>query len=345
MTILSDLNINKLNNLINGKNILLCGGSGSLGNEMTRIILQQFKPNKLIILSRDEYKQYLMKKKFNDCCMRYFIGDIRDYDRLESAFTDVSVVFSLAALKQIDTIEYNPFEAVKTNINGTQNIIKAAIKCNVKRVIFVSTDKACNPINFYGCTKLCSEKLIVSANNLSGKNGTMFSNVRYGNVICSRGSVVPFFLKQRNTGILTITDKKMTRFTITLKQAVYFILNCLSYMISGETFIPKLPSYTITQLASIIGPECKQKIIGHRKGEKIHESMISIHESPKSFECKDFYVIKPLIPFKNINYEKHYKNHLIKSCENNFNYSSEKNELINDNLLKEMINKYSEEYK
>jgi len=322
--------------LVNGKNIFITGGTGTFGHKITDILLNQYTPNKVIIFSRDEFKQYNMKQIFNESKypnIRYFIGDVRDYDRLLTATKDVDVLFHAAAMKQVDTVEYNPLEAIKTNIYGTENVIKAAIKNNIKKVIGVSTDKCVSPVNLYGATKLCLEKLIIHANLMSGKNGTLFSVLRYGNVINSRGSVVPLFLKQKENKCFTITDDKMTRFTLTIEQAINFVLNCASIMIGGEVFVPKLPSYNIVQLAKCIEKDAEIKIIGIRPGEKLHEAMLSSTESHKTLIQDNYLVILPEIKI-NKNYEEKYgTNYRIGDEE----YSSGNNELISDDDLIKMI--------
>ena len=248
--------------MLDGKNILITGGTGSFGKKCTEIILKRYKPNKVIIFSRDELKQFEMAQVFSDTiypCMRYFIGDVRDKERLYRAFHGVDYVIHAAALKQVPAAEYNPFEAVKTNILGAQNVINVAIDQKVKRVIALSTDKAANPINLYGATKLCSDKLFIAGNTYVGRDETSFGVVRYGNVFGSRGSVIPFFLKQKETGVLPITDPKMTRFWITLEQGVNFVLQCLDRMVGGELFVPKIPSMKIIDLARAICPDCEKK--------------------------------------------------------------------------------------
>ena len=328
--------LNEVEDLINDKNILITGGTGTFGHKITEIILNNYKPNKLIIFSRDEFKQYNMKQLFPESKytnIRYFIGDVRDYERLLTATKNVDVIFHAAAMKQVDTIEYNPLEAIKTNIYGTENVIKAAISNNVKKVIGVSTDKCVSPINLYGATKLCLEKLIIHANIMSGSNGTIFSVLRYGNVINSRGSVVPLFLKQKKNHLFTITDPSMTRFTLTIDQAINFVLNSASIMIGGEVFVPKLPSYNIIQLAKCINKDAEIKIVGIRPGEKLHEAMISSSESHKTLIKEDYYVVLPEIQI-NKNYNEKYGNNYKNSNEE---YSSGNNELINDYDLIDMI--------
>jgi len=327
---------NDVSELVNGKNIFITGGTGTFGHKITNILLNQYSPNKVIIFSRDEFKQYNMKQIFPEAKypnIRYFIGDVRDYERLEVATQDVDVLFHAAAMKQVDTIEYNPLEAIRTNIYGTENIIKAAIKNKVKKVIGVSTDKCVSPVNLYGATKLCLEKLIIHANLISGKDGTIFSVLRYGNVINSRGSVVPLFLKQKENKCFTITDDRMTRFTLTIDQAIHFVLNCASIMIGGEVFVPKLPSYNIVQLAKCIEKDAEIKIIGIRPGEKLHEAMISSNESHKTIIQNDYLVVLPEIKI-NKNYEEKYGSNYRVGDEE---YSSGNNELISDENLIKMI--------
>ena len=281
--------------MLNDKNILITGGTGSFGKKCTEIILQRYKPNRLIIFSRDELKQFEMEQVFSVQkypCMRYFIGDVRDKERLHRAFNNVDYLIHAAALKQVPAAEYNPFEAVKTNILGAQNVINVAIDQKVKKIIALSTDKAANPINLYGATKLCSDKLFIAGNTYVGRDETSFGVVRYGNVFGSRGSVIPFFLKQKETGVLPITDPRMTRFWITLEQGVNFVLQCLERMVGGELFVPKIPSMSIMDLAKAVCPECKTKIIGIRPGEKLHEVMVPMDEAAHTVEFEDYYVIK-----------------------------------------------------
>ena len=286
--------------MFNNKNILITGGTGSFGKKYTEIILSKYKPNKIIIFSRDELKQYEMAQSFNDPCMRYFIGDVRDGKRLEEAMQDVDFVIHAAALKHVPVAEYNPMECIKTNIDGAQNVIDAAIKNEVEKVIALSTDKASSPINLYGATKLASDKLFVAANNMVGKRKTRFAVVRYGNVVGSRGSVVPFFKKLIDEGAseLPITDEQMTRFLITLEDGVKFVLNDFERMHGGEIFIPKIPSMKMTELAKSIAPKLPHKIIGIRPGEKMHEVMITADDRVVEFES--YYVITPTIQFNHI---------------------------------------------
>jgi len=285
--------------MLNNRNILITGGTGSFGQKCVETILKRYTPNRLIIFSRDELKQFEMSQIFNEKdydCIRYFIGDIRDKERLYRAFKGVDVVIHAAALKQVPAAEYNPLEAIKTNILGSQNIIEAAIDRGVKRVLALSTDKAANPINLYGATKLCSDKLFVAGNSYVGSDETRFAVVRYGNVVGSRGSVIPFFMKKRAEGVLPVTDPRMTRFWITLQQGVDFVLSSLERMVGGEVFVPKIPSMNIMDLAKAIGPECKTEIVGIRPGEKLHEVMVPRDDAHNTLEFDDYYVIKP--PFR-----------------------------------------------
>ena len=286
--------------MFNDKVILITGGTGSFGKKCTETILKQFKPKKLIIFSRDELKQFEMAQMYPHLkheCMRYFIGDVRDKERLYRAFQGVDYVIHAAALKQVPAAEYNPFEAVKTNIVGAQNVINVAIDQCVKRVIALSTDKAANPINLYGATKLCADKLFIAGNAYVGRDQTIFSVVRYGNVVGSRGSVIPFFLEQKEQGLLTITDPRMTRFWITLEHGVDFVLKCLERMVGGEIFVPKIPSMNIMDLAKAICPGCKTEIVGIRPGEKLNEIMVPRDDARNTVEFDDCYVIKPTFRF------------------------------------------------
>ena len=286
--------------MFNNKNILITGGTGSFGKKYTDIILSKYKPNKIIIYSRDELKQYEMAQTHNAPCMRYFIGDVRDGHRLIEAMDGVDIVIHAAALKHVPVAEYNPMECIKTNIDGAQNVIDAALKNEVEKVIALSTDKASSPINLYGATKLASDKLFVAANNMVGKRKTRFSVVRYGNVVGSRGSVVPFFKKLIDAGAkeLPITDEDMTRFLITLEDGVQFVLDNFERMHGGEIFIPKIPSMKMTELAKAMAPDLPHKIIGIRPGEKMHEVMITADDRVVEFE--DHYVITPTIQFSHI---------------------------------------------
>jgi len=312
--------------MLNGKSILITGGTGSFGKKCTEIILKNYKPDRLIIFSRDELKQFELGQVFNPKdypCIRYFIGDVRDKDRLYRAFAGVDYVIHAAALKQVPAAEYNPFEAVKTNIIGAENIINAAIDSNVKRVIALSTDKAANPVNLYGATKLCSDKLFIAGNSYTGFHETKFSVVRYGNVVGSRGSVIPFFKKIKGTGVIPITDPRMTRFWITLEQGVNFVLKCLEMSEGGELFVPKISSMNIMDLAKAIAPDCRYEIVGIRPGEKIHEVMITEDDARHTIELDDYYIIEP--EFKWWSNEKHMSNGG-KPVAEGFRYASDTND-------------------
>ncbi|MBN2581624.1 MAG: UDP-N-acetylglucosamine 4,6-dehydratase (inverting) [Planctomycetes bacterium] len=282
--------------MFNDQTVLITGGTGSFGKKMVQYILEGYKPKKLIIFSRDELKQFEMAQKWgvkDYPCIRYFLGDVRDKDRLERAFNEVDYVIHAAALKQVPAAEYNPEECIKTNIMGAMNIIDAALANKVKKVIALSTDKACNPINLYGATKLCSDKLFVAANVYRGRKGaTSFAVVRYGNVLGSRGSVIPFFLERKVTGVLPITDPRMTRFWITLDQAVHFVARTLELSKGGEIFVPRIPSMKISDLATAIAPECRQEIVGIRPGEKLHEMLISEDEARNAVEFSECFVVQ-----------------------------------------------------
>lgn len=281
---------------LTGKTILVTGGTGSFGKKFVKKVLE-YDVKKVIVFSRDELKQYEMSQEYNDPRIRFFIGDVRDKDRLYRAFDGVDIVVHAAALKHVGACEYNPFEAIKTNIYGAQNVIEAAIDRGVKRVIALSTDKAAAPVNLYGATKLASDKLFVAANSYVGEKETRFAVVRYGNVVGSRGSVVPFFKKMRHTGKLPITDERMTRFWITLDQGVQFVLDNLQRMRGGEIFVPKIPSMRVVDLAEAIAPECKIEIVGIRPGEKLHEAMITEDDARRTLEFDTYYIIQPEFPW------------------------------------------------
>ena len=307
------------------KTILITGGTGSFGKKFAQVILDQYRPKKLIIFSRDELKQFDMQSSLNETkypAIRYFIGDIRDKDRLYRAFDGVDFVVHAAALKQVPAAEYNPLEAIKTNVIGAANIIDAAIDCGVKKVIALSTDKAANPINLYGATKLCSDKLFVAGNSYSGNHQVQFSIVRYGNVVGSRGSVIPFFNRMKKTGFIPITDKRMTRFWITLEQGVQFVLKCLSMMQGGEIFVPKIPSMNIMDLAKAIAPNAQYDFVGIRPGEKLHEILVPEDDARRTLEFKDFFVIQPELKFWNLE-KSGYKDYT--QCSENFRYGSDNN--------------------
>ena len=334
--------------ILRGKSILITGGTGSFGKKMVQIVLAHGKPKRLIVFSRDELKQFEMAQKWNPNkypCLEYVLGDVRDPARLKRVFEGVDYVIHAAALKQVPAAERNPEEYIKTNVLGAMNIIDAAFTNNVRAVIALSTDKACNPINLYGATKLCSDKLFVAANVYSTKNDrTKFSVVRYGNVLGSRGSVVPFFKERVQTGILPITDGEMTRFWITLDQAVYFVLVCLSRTKGGEIFVPRIPSMRIVDLAKAIGPECRQEIVGIRPGEKLHEVLLSEDEARNTTQFKECFIVQ---------YNGHLREGLLekngtfggKICSDGFKYTSENNsEWLTVDELKELIEKTSDDY-
>ena len=321
--------------IFNKKSVLVTGGTGSFGQKFIELLIKKSKPKKIIVFSRDELKQFNMKKKFVDYKnLRFFLGDIRDVNRLTTSMEDVDYVVHAAALKQVPLLEYNPFEAIKTNILGAQNIIDAALKNKVKKIIALSSDKATAPINLYGATKLAADKLFISANNYVGKKNIKFSVVRYGNVAGSRGSVIPYFIDQAKKGFITITDRRMTRFNISLDEGVNFVVNCLNNMKGGETYIPKIPSYRILDLAKSINSKAKLKFIGIRPGEKIHEEMITKSDSLNTIEFTKYFII---LPPNNKNFKKLYP----KLSKKEFSYSSENNKkFMNNNELKKLISKF-----
>ena len=289
---------------LNHKTILITGGTGSLGKQLTKTILERWPlVKRLVILSRDEQKQFQMNQEFSEhkyTAMRYFIGDIRDYDRLVRAFEGIEYVIHAAAMKHVHIAEYNPMECVKTNVLGAENVINAALATGVKNVVALSTDKAAAPINLYGATKLCSDKLFVAANNIKGTRDIKFSVVRYGNVMGSNGSVIPFFLSRKKTGVLPITDATMTRFNISLQEGADMVLHAMETAWGGEIFVPKIPSYKLTDVAEAIGPECKHEIVGIRPGEKIHEEMITSSDSFSTYDLGKYYAILPQVTNWNI---------------------------------------------
>lgn len=329
--------------MFDNKNILITGGTGSFGKKYVETIISNFKPNKIVVYSRDELKQFEMSQKFNDKCLRYLIGDVRDKNRLDEVCEGIDFIIHAAALKHVPIAEFNPTECIKTNINGAQNVINAALKNNVSKVIALSTDKAANPINLYGATKLASDKLFVAANNMVGKNDTRFSVVRYGNVVSSRGSVIPFFKNLIDNGAkeLPITDIKMTRFLITLQSGVNFVLKNFERMQGGEIFVPKIPSMKMVDLATALAPNLKHKIIGIRPGEKLHEVMCPADDSHLTLEFDDHFVIQPSIPLsRNIDFQVNAINEKGTSVDIGFEYSSIKNDIwLNEedflNLIKE----------
>lgn len=312
--------------ILNGKTVLITGGTGSFGRQFAEQVLANNSLKKLIIFSRDEVKQHEMRRCLPDTGgspIRYFLGDVRDRDRLYRAFDGVDIVVHAAALKQVPAAEYNPFEVIKTNILGAANIIDAAIDRNVKQVIALSTDKAANPLNLYGATKLCADKLFVAANSYAGLHDTRFSVVRYGNVVGSRGSVIPFFLEMRKTGLLPITDPRMTRFWLTLDQGVKFVLACLERMCGGEVFVPKIPSMSILDLARAIAPDCPTKVVGIRPGEKLHEVMIPEDDARNTLEYDDYFAILPTL--EGVNPSTYREKNGGKPCPDGFRYSSDTN--------------------
>jgi UDP-N-acetylglucosamine 4,6-dehydratase len=320
------------------KTILITGATGSFGQKCVDILLKEYHPKKIIIYSRDELKQSQMQEKFDHPSLRFFIGDVRDKDRLYRAFSGVDWVIHAAALKQVPAIEYNPFEAIRTNVIGGYNVISAAIDCGVEKVIALSTDKAANPINLYGASKLCSDKLFISGNSLASGKNTQLSVVRYGNVVGSRGSVVPLFLKQRKTNQITITDERMTRFFITLDQGVRFVLKSFEMMIGGEIFVPKIPSVKITDLAKAIAPTSELKVTGIRPGEKLHEVMVPEDDSRNAIEFKDFFVIQPQYHWWNKDYYLNINGEDSKKCEDGFRYASDINHhWLNIDQIKKLV--------
>jgi UDP-N-acetylglucosamine 4,6-dehydratase/5-epimerase len=325
---------------LEGASILLTGGTGSFGKRFVSRVLDEHKPARLAVYSRDELKQFQMRQQFpvdRYPSLRFFIGDVRDKERLYRALDGVDIVVHAAALKQVPAAEYNPLEAIKTNVLGAANIIDAAIDRNVKRVLALSTDKAANPINLYGATKLCSDKLFVAANAYSGLHRTSFSVVRYGNVVGSRGSVIPYFLAQRSTGKLSITDPRMTRFLITLDQGVDLVIQALSEMKGGEIYVPKIPSVRVTDLARVIGPECEQEVIGIRAGEKLHEAMIGEDDARLTLEYDTHFIIQPSHDFWN---HKDYRagKPAGRACPDGFSYVSDTNPwFLDDDEIRKLV--------
>ena len=326
---------------LNGKSILVTGGTGSFGQKFIHTVLDRYKPMKLIIFSRDELKQYEMQHDLQDHphkgCLRFFIGDVRDRDRMKMAMREINIVIHAAALKHISIAEYNPFECINTNVIGAENVVNAALDTGVQKVIALSTDKACNPINLYGASKLASDKIFVAANNLSGTIGTRFSVVRYGNVIGSRGSVIPLFKKliREKAEHLPITDEKMTRFWITVQQGVDFVLSSLNTMHGGEIFVPKIPSMKLIDLANAMAPHIKKKIIGIRPGEKLHEIMISEDDARITLELEDRYIIEPTFNWWS---REKYTDNGAKKVEEGFSYASNNNsEWLDNKTLSEIL--------
>jgi len=327
---------------LKNKTLMITGGTGSFGQQCIKLLLK-YNLKKIIIYSRDELKQFEMANKFNSTKLRFFLGDVRDRDRLELATKEVDIIIHAAALKQVPAAEYNPMESIKTNIYGAENVINACIKSNVKKVIALSTDKAANPVNLYGATKLCSDKLFVNANSLTGSGDTKFAVVRYGNVVGSRGSVLPYFqsLIQKNVKSLPITDERMTRFWITLDRGVEFVLNSLNIMKGGELFIPKTPSINIVNLVKALDKKIKYHIVGIRPGEKLHEVLCPEDSARDTIEFKDYYLIRPLSDFTkeiNNNYKINKKNEKGKFVKSDFVYSSNTNShFLNIDELKKLI--------
>jgi UDP-N-acetylglucosamine 4,6-dehydratase len=283
--------------LLEGQSVLVTGGTGSFGRAFVRTLLERSDPRRVIVYSRDELKQYEMAEQLRDRRLRFFLGDVRDLPRLQRACQGVQVVVHAAALKQVPAAEYNPFECIKTNVLGAQNVIEAALNTGVERVLALSTDKAANPINLYGATKLCADKLFVAANAYAAGRGPLLSVVRYGNVVGSRGSVVPFFLSARKNGVLPITDPRMTRFWITLDQGVEFVLECLRRMRGGELFVPKIPSTDIMTVVEALAPSCRTEVVGIRPGEKLHELMIGEDDARRTRDMGEYYVLEPQQPW------------------------------------------------
>lgn len=313
--------------MLKSQSILVTGGTGSFGHKCIERLLQNPEVKRIVIYSRDELKQFDMAQKYTDPRLRFFIGDVRDRERLASALKGVDTVIHAAALKQVPTAEYNPFECIKTNVLGAENVVQACLDSGVRNVVALSTDKAAAPINLYGATKLCSDKLFIAANNVKGNQDIRFSVVRYGNVMGSRGSVIPFFLDKRKTGILPITDPEMTRFNITLEEGVDLVMHALKYALGGEIFVPKIPSYRITDVAEAIGPKCEFPVVGIRPGEKIHEEMITETDALQTISTDKYYIIVPMLFGKNaLELMAHYcKHHNATQVDKSFSYNSGKN--------------------
>ena len=315
--------------MLNNKSVLITGGTGSFGKKFVETILNRYpQVNRIVIYSRDELKQFLLKQKYPAAQypqLRFFIGDVRDGERLKRACEGIDVIIHAAAIKQVDTAEYNPDECIKTNINGAQNVINAALATGVKNVVALSTDKACAPINLYGATKLTSDKLFCAANNIKGARDIRFSAVRYGNVMGSRGSVIPFFMEKRISGVLPITHPEMTRFNISLQAGVDMVMYAIEHHLGGEIFVPKIPSYKILDIAKAIAPKCKMEIVGIRPGEKLHEEMITVTDSLHTIDLGKYYVIMPSVSL-NYSYEDYMKHHHAKPVPDGFCYNSGTNE-------------------
>ena len=325
--------------MLNDKTILITGGTGSFGQKFVRTVLENFSPKRLIVYSRDELKQSEMKddSNFNHPALRFFLGDVRDRSRLSLAMRGVDYVVHAAALKQVPAAEYNPHEFIKTNVTGATNIVEASLEAGVKKVVALSTDKAVNPVNLYGATKLCSDKVFIAGNSYAGDSGTIFSVVRYGNVVGSRGSVVPLFAKQRDKGKITITKPEMTRFLITLQKGVDFVIESLDKMVGGELFVPKIPACTVADIANVIAPGVEWEIIGMRPGEKMHEILIPEDEARNVLEFDKHFVVQPIQSF--------WGNKIGilggRSCPENFRYASNVNcDLLNEDQLRDLLADY-----
>ncbi len=328
---------------LNGKAVLITGGTGSLGKMLTKTILERWPDvSRLVIYSRDEQKQFQMNQQWPDTkykAVRYFIGDVRDYDRLLRALKGIDIVIHAAAMKHVHIAEYNPMECVKTNVLGAENVISASMEAGVENVVALSTDKAAAPINLYGATKLCSDKLFIAANNIKGSNPIRFSVVRYGNVMGSNGSVIPFFLNKRKEGVLPITDPNMTRFNISLQGGIDMIFHAMEHAWGGEIFIPKIPSYKITDVAEAVGPECETKIVGIRPGEKIHEEMITASDSFTTYDMGPYYAILPQLPIWDL--EKYVEKYNAKKVEQGFCYNSGQNtDWVSVEEMRSLIKEY-----
>lgn len=333
---------------LDGKSIFVTGGTGSFGKHFISKVIRDYKPARVVVFSRDELKQYEMEQQFRDKpgseALRYFIGDVRDRDRLTLAMRGIDIVIHAAALKQVPTAEYNPMECIRTNVDGAENVVRAAMDNNVEKIVALSTDKAANPINLYGASKLASDKIFVAANNITGANGPRCAVVRYGNVVGSRGSVIPFFAKKIAEGAdhLPITDERMTRFWITLDQGVDFVLSSLEMMVGGEVFVPKIPSMKITDLAKVMAPDLPHKIIGIRPGEKLHEIMVTSDDGRQTLELDNRYIIEPAFAFWKEHKELSYRNS--RHTAEDFAYSSDTNEeWLDEAGLKELLNQSSME--
>jgi UDP-N-acetylglucosamine 4,6-dehydratase/5-epimerase len=327
--------------ILDNKSVLITGGTGSFGKAFVRKVLKEHDVKRLVIYSRDELKQFDMQQEFDGSNIRYFLGDVRDEKRLERALSGIDTIVHAAAMKQVVASEYNPIECILTNVIGAENVINASLNTGVKHVIALSTDKAVNPLNLYGATKLCSDKLFISANNMSGANGCVFSVVRYGNVIGSRGSVVPVFQKQLSTGKLTITDERMTRFWLTLEQSTDFVISSLGRMIGGEIFVPKIPSMKIIDLAKTMGPDCEIEVIGIRPGEKLHEILIPRDEMRNTYEFDSFVVVRPAFNMRSSDTDAHTEYDGVKGrlITEDFEYDSGNNNLwVSRDHLLQIIN-------